>query len=151
MPRNDRIPIFLDIDGVLIRGVNGSIWNGTWEVAPHAAGFLDWAISSFDPIWLSARDKDGSGNGVISAFNTAIGGNDRLTTLARSIRSQAWERTKTTAFDFSRPFLWIDDCPRTEDLLALEMHGCIDQWIEVNTDLRPDDLLRAMHAVAARG
>ncbi len=147
---DSRLRIFLDIDGVFIRGADASTWNGTWEVAPHAEEFLKWVLEHHQPIWLTARDTDGSGGGVLAAFRSAIGGTARLIALASHIQSQAWRGAKTTAMDFSRPFLWLDDCPRTEDLLTLEAHGCVDQWIEVNTDLRPDDLLRVMCVVSSR-
>lgn len=141
--------LFLDIDGVLIRGADADVWNGTWEVAPHAEEFLEWVLEHYQPVWLTARDMDGSGGGIHAAFRSAVGGSDRLIALASRIRSQAWKVAKTTAMDFSRPFLWLDDCPRTIDLLTLEARGCVDQWIEVNTDLRPDDLLRVMHVLAS--
>ena len=68
------IVLYLDIDGVLLRGAGGSLWNGEWEVAPHAAAFLEWALENYQPFWLTARDIDGSGNGITAAFSRAKGG-----------------------------------------------------------------------------
>ncbi len=142
-----RFRLYLDIDGVVLRSTLPSAWNAGWQVAPLASEFLEWAISLHEPVWLTARDKLGTGEGIASALSSALGASDTLISLASKIPVQGWVGTKSNAFDFSADFLWLDDCPRSEDLIALENRGCVDRWIEVNTDIKPYDLTRAMSVV----
>ena len=145
-----RRKIYLDVDGVFLRSPNLGVWNGEWEVAPHAIEFLDWAVANHAPLWLTSRDMLGNGEGIAAAFTNVIGGGTKLLELASKIPSQAWESAKTTAIDFSDDFIWLDDCPRTDDLLTLEREGAVNCWIEVNTDLRPEDLLRVMQLIVEK-
>jgi hypothetical protein len=142
-----RMTLYLDIDGVFLRGTGPSVWNGSWEVAPHTAEFLEWALSHHNPVWLTARDRPGTGEGVSEAFANALGGSPSLSQLAARIPFRQWEGAKTTAMDFREDFLWLDDCPRPADLLRLEREGCVDRWIEVNTDTQPYALLYAFDRI----
>ena len=143
----ERFKLYLDIDGVVLRSTLPSAWNAGWQVAPLASEFLGWAISLHEPVWLTARDMIGTGEGIASALSSALGASDALITLASKIPVQGWVGTKSNAIDFSTDFLWLDDCPRSEDLITLEIQGCVGRWIEVNTDINPDDLARAMSVV----
>jgi hypothetical protein len=138
---------FIDIDGVLLRSVNGAVWNAGYELAPHTIEFLEWATSRFECHWLTARDRHGSHEGIILAFQDALGTSNLspdLLDLILAVKPQAWSGIKTSGIDLQSNFLWIDDNPSTSDLLALERAGCLDRWFEVNVDVNPDDLLRAM-------
>lgn len=145
-----RLVLYLDIDGVFLRGAKGALWNSNWEIAPHAATFLKWALKYHRPIWLTARDQDGNGKGVVAAFNNAAKGDFQISQIAASIPSRAWRGVKTNAIDFREDFLWLDDSPHSEDLITLERERCFQKWIEVNTDARPDDLLRVISNIEAK-
>jgi hypothetical protein len=136
--------LYLDLDGVMLQSVDGSVWNSTWRVAPYAAQFLKWALAYHSPMWLTSRDMDGSGEGIVTAFANAIGSTRPLMELAARVPSCQWSGAKTNAIELTSNYLWLDDSPRPEDLIALEREGCVSRWLEVNTDVRPDDLLRAM-------
>jgi hypothetical protein len=142
-----RFKLYLDIDGLVLRSALLRVWNSGWQVAPLASEFLEWAISFHEPVWLTARDKAGTGEGVVSALSGAMGVTDALIDLASKIPVQGWASTKTNAIDFGSDFLWLDDCPSSEDLIALENRGCVQRWIEINTDIKPSDLARAMRVV----
>jgi hypothetical protein len=145
-----RVTLYLDIDGVFLRATGPSVWNGSWEVAPHTVEFLEWALSHHSPVWLTARDKLGNGEGVSEAFANALGGCPDLSQLAARIPSRQWKGAKTTAMDFREDFLWLDDYPRPADLLRLEREGCVVRWIEVNTDTQPDALLSVIDLINVR-
>ncbi|WP_173984040.1 hypothetical protein [Magnetospirillum sp. SS-4] len=145
-----RVTLYLDIDGVFLRGVGPSVWNGSWEVAPHTVDFLEWALSQHCPVWLTARDRPGTGEGVTEAFASALGGSPILSELVARIPFRQWESAKTNAMDFREDFLWLDDCPRPADLLRLEREGCVDRWIEVNTETQPDALLYVIDLITVR-
>ncbi len=144
-----RIPlIYIDIDGVLIRYNDNIIWDSgcPGEIANDAVKFLTWASTFFRPIWLTARSKTGNIAPIIEALRVAFAPLELLD-IAKEIPVQSWTRTKTDGINFSESFFWVDDNPSSDDLLALERHGCRERWIEVNSDLNPDDLMLAMSKI----
>ncbi len=140
---------YLDIDGVLLRSTDGAVWDTNYyEIAPHAVEFLRWAVGRYDCRWLTARDRRGSHEGIILAFQQALGTSNLppdLLDLVLSITPQPWTGSKTSGIDLHQSdFIWVDDNPSTQDLLMLERAGCSGRWIEVNSDVNPHDLLRVM-------
>ena len=62
---------------------------------------------------------------------------------------------KPTRFDVLKTealggdFYWLDDSPLAVELADLRRRGMFDRWIEVNTRIRPDDLLFAIRELSA--
>lgn len=148
-----RRQLYLDIDGVLLRS-RSTQWpfNTGWEPAPHCQDFLAWAVATHDCHWLTTRDADGGHEGILRAFRLAMDAPNLpppLATLIRQVLPTRWNACKSSVLPFGSDFLWLDDNPSSIDLLQLDQHGCRDRWIEVNTDLFPEDLLRVMATLAA--
>ncbi|MDA8232381.1 MAG: hypothetical protein M0006_13675 [Magnetospirillum sp.] len=138
--------LFIDLDGVLLRSRSTRApFNTDWELAPYALDFMDWAVANHDCHWLTTRDANGSHEGILLAFRLAMAAPQLpaiVVSLIRAIRPTRWNANKSSVLPFGGDFLWLDDNPSTVDLLELERRGSQDRWLEVNTDVRPDDLLR---------
>jgi hypothetical protein len=149
------IQLYIDIDGVLVRSrFLRPPFDKSMEVAPYAFDFLVWAVSLYDCHWLSTRDADGSHDGILRAFKYALSVPvlpDPVIRLICAVRPTLWNACKSSALPFGTDFLWLDDNPSSLDLLELDRQGCRDRWIEVNTDVKPDDLLRARQVIESWG
>ncbi len=61
---------------------------------------------------------------------------------ARAIQSAPFSILKTEAM--TGDFYWIDSSPIAGEISDLCRRGALDRWIEINTRVRSDDLLRAI-------
>ncbi|WP_152426600.1 hypothetical protein [Paramagnetospirillum caucaseum] len=139
--------IFIDLDGVVFRNPNNNVWGGECEISPHALEFLQFSVLNFNCFWLTARDRSGNIKNIEAAFKMALKVEiipGELASLIQDIRPVYWSGTKTTAIDLESDFYWLDDNPHPDDLLRLESAGRLDRWVEVNTEVNFDDLLRVM-------
>ncbi len=139
--------IFIDLDGVVFRNPNNNVWGGECELSPHAFEFLQFLVMNFSCFWLTARDRAGDIKNIEASFRLALKVQTippDLAALIQAIQPQVWSGTKTSAIDLQSDFIWLDDNPHPDDLLRLERAGCLSRWVEVNTDVNSDDLLRVM-------
>lgn len=137
--------LYIDCDGVILRSGTNSVWNLSWSVAPGAFEFLTWATERFACFWLTARCRDGGIAVIEHAIRRALPAITLPPTwrdLIRAIPVAKWRSLKTDGIELRSNWWWIDDSPQPEALLHLEQHGALDRWIETNTDVDPDDLLR---------
>ena len=68
-PYGDRMNLYLDLDGVIIRAADSVVGI---ELAPRAVEFLRWATEFHRPYWLSTRDSHGQHAGILRAFRLAM-------------------------------------------------------------------------------
>lgn len=147
--RSHKINIYIEIDGVILRNPNNLSWRASWDVAPHAVEFLEWALSNHNPEWLTGRDMEGTGEGVTEALMKANGCSARLLRVASLIPSIFFYLQKTGFIDFSTPFIWIDRNPNPRDLRNLERKNCLDRCLVIDTNEHPNDLLYASAHIKA--
>jgi hypothetical protein len=63
--------IYIDVDGVCLRSASSSLTG--IELAPHCFAFLQWAVESHRPHWLTTRNAHGQHDGILRAFKLAMG------------------------------------------------------------------------------
>lgn len=148
----DRIILYLDIDGVLLRRTTNAGRGVSSQAADGLEEFLDWATARFDCVWLTTRDQDGGHAGVRKAFRDAMGPVrfDGLAPILDRVAPNVWQGAKASGIDFSRPFIWLDDSPDDQSLQELEQRGLADRWVAVCTDRKSCDLGRARQVLTRR-
>lgn len=127
------INIYLDIDGVLLANDR--------QPALHVKEFLKYVLDKYpdSTYWLTTHCQ-GDANRPIQD----IGGlfDDETVEIMRKIKPTTWldSPSKTSAIDFSQPFLWFDDDLFISERIELIEHGVLDNWIEVNLSKDPNQL-----------
>lgn len=108
--------IYLDVDGVLV--VRGR------QAARHADEFLRKVLTDYPETtyWLTSMC-----NGDTDLTVTYIGHlfEPDVAELMKRIKPTSWQTTKTSAIDFSKPFLWFDDNLFAADEAVLLEHGVL--------------------------
>ena len=96
MNPGERRNIYIDVDGVCLRSASSPLTG--IEPAPHCFAFLQWAVESHRPHWLTTRDAHGRHDEKLRAFKLAMGC-ARLPTeidaLVRSVEPTTWSGNKT--------------------------------------------------------
>jgi hypothetical protein len=130
----NRKRLYLDLDGVLL------VMLGR-EVAParYAEDFLDFSLANFEVYWLVTHSQ-GDARPVLDRLGPATPATLRRK-LAR-VRPARFhiEKTEVLAGDC----YWLGARPLLMELSHLRQRHQGDRWFEVNTYVRPDDLLRAL-------
>src|SRR6476619_3743319 len=71
MNPGERRNIYIDVDGVCLRSASSPLTG--IDPAPHCFAFLQWAVESHRPHWLTTRDAHGQHDGILRAFKLAMG------------------------------------------------------------------------------
>ena len=140
--------IYIDVDGVCLRSASSSLTG--IEPAPHCFAFLQWAVDSHRPHWLTTRDAHGQHDGILRAFKLAMGCAmlpNEIDGLVRSVEPTTWSGNKTFGIDLSSDFVWIDDAPLGFEIDALRSRGLLDRLIVIDTNKDDVGLLRAIDAI----
>ena len=126
--------IYLDVDGVLL-GDSG----GNTVLAHHASAFVEFILGRFDVYWLTTHCQ-GDAAAVLTYLSPHTPPD--LIRKLQLVRPTSFRVVKTEALDGD--FYWLEDSPLSIEVSDLQRRGLTERWIEVNTRLRPDDLLFAM-------
>lgn len=121
--------LYLDIDGVLIK--DGKPANGLQE-------FLVYATEHFDCYWLTTHCRSG-GNRVVEHLKNTLP--NELLSLTGKIKPKDWVTLKTEAIDFIQPFIWLDDYLMEAEKRVLEQNGCLENYIKIELQKTPNQLL----------
>ena len=141
--------IYIDVDGVCLRSAPSSF--AGIEPAPHCFAFLQWAVKTHRPHWLTTRDAHGQHDGILRAFKLAMGVATlpaAIVALVRSVEPTTWSGDKTSGIDLSSDFVWIDDAPLGFEVDALKSHNVLDRLVIVDSNKDDNALLRAIDAVS---
>jgi hypothetical protein len=111
------------------------------DVAParYAEEFIDFTLANFELYWL-----------VTHSQGTAQPELDRLDPCAPTALRRKLARVEPARFQIEKTealtgdFYWLGAKPLQIELRRLRQRNQQDRWIEVNTYVRPDDLLRAL-------
>lgn len=144
MTNKTKTKLYIDVDGVLVGTPN---YSNKVVIAQGAVEFLRFALEYFDCYWLTSHCSGRAGTvmSYLRSFN-----NSEVIDLAAQIRPTDFSNRKTEAIDLSSDFIWLDDSPSAGDLECLRKHDKMSCWIEVNTHIRADDLLRVKKLLAIR-
>ncbi len=146
-PERLRRNIYIDVDGVCLR--NATSLTGI-EPAPYVFDFLQWAVMSHRPHWLTTRDAHGQHDGILRAFRLAMGCPAlpaEIEALLKSIKPTAWQGSKVSGIDLGSDFVWIDDSPLMVEINALQGRNLLSRLIIIDTNKDDDGLLRAIDAI----
>ena len=125
--------IYLDIDGVLLANDK--------QPALHVKEFLEYILNKYpdSTYWLTTHCQ-GDANRPIQDIGHLF--DDETIELMRKIKPTTWldSPSKTSAIDFSQPFLWFDDDLFISERNELIEHDTLDNWIEVDLRKDPDQL-----------
>lgn len=123
--------IYIDIDGVLLAN--------DLQPALYAPEFLEFVLNKFPntTYWLTTHCQ-GDANVPIQHIGHLF--DTKTVKLMRKIKPTSWDTAKTSAIDFSRPFLWFDDDLFYEEKQILVEKGVLDNWIEVDLAKNPEQL-----------
>lgn len=121
--------IYLDIDGVLL--VNDK------HLANYAPEFIKYCLTKYpdSTYWLTTHCQ-GDANRPIQDVGHLF--DSETVALMKKIKPTTWlnSPSKTSAIDFTQPFLWFDDDLFISERNELIDHNALENWIEV--DLRKD-------------
>lgn len=126
--------IYLDIDGVLVTKDH--------KGAKFAHEFISYTLQHYpdSTYWLSTRcqgDASKTVAGIADLYN------DKTVELLHQIQPTTWldSPLKTSAIDFSQPFLWFDDYVFDADKKVLLENNALDNWIKVDLVKNPGQLM----------
>jgi hypothetical protein len=143
----DKIDLYLDLDGVILRRTGGTDPKGRteFEVAIHAFEFLAWCVENFRCYWLTSRSHDGGHEEIERAFRFAIPATSLPTDvrdLIQAITPAPWHGAKISGIDMSREFIWLDDNPDDVSLAKLQEENMAHRFVRISTDQSANDLQR---------
>lgn len=125
--------IYLDIDGVLLANDK--------QPALYVKEFLKYVLDQYpdSTYWLTTHCQ-GDANRPIQDIGHLF--DDETVDVMRKIKPTTWldSPSKTSAIDFSQPFLWFDDDLFISERNELLEHDALDNWIEVDLRKNPDQL-----------
>jgi hypothetical protein len=125
--------IYIDIDGVIVANDNNA--------ANYAAEFIEYVLTNYpdSTYWLTTHCQ-GDASRPIKDIGHLF--DERTIEYMKMIKPTTWlsSPNKTSAIDFSKPFLWFDDDCFYGEKQELLKHGKLDNWIEVNLQKNPDHL-----------
>lgn len=123
--------IYLDIDGVILANENNA--------ANYADEFIEYIVTNYSVTWATTH---------CMKFNadTAVGHIAHLfkpgtVEFLKKILPSQWSIAKTEMFDFTKPFLFIDDDCYPEEREALIKYNALDNWIEIDLFRNENQLL----------
>lgn len=122
--------LYLDIDGVLLD-------YATDGPAENAAIFIDFITSEFDCHWLTTHCQ---GDSTTAVEYLAEYFPPEVIAKLKVVKPTVWRTLKTEGIDFSKPFIWLDDCPFQAEIEMLDSKGASDSLFKVNLGNR-DELL----------
>ena len=122
--------LYLDIDGVLLD-------YATDTPAENATIFIDYIISEFDCYWLTTHCQ---GDTVTTIEYLAEYFPTEVIAKLNVVKPTVWKTLKTEGIDFSKPFIWLDDCPFRAEIETLDSKGASDSLFKVNLGNK-DELL----------
>jgi hypothetical protein len=125
--------LYLDVDGVIL-GKNN---DGDIVLIPDIEKILRYSKENFHCYWLTTHGRY-STEDVLSYL--APFSKDFNPSIFKHIDAVRWNSLKTEAFDFSRPFIWIDDQPLKAEIQVLKKHACFRNWLFVDTYRNINDL-----------
>lgn len=131
--------IYLDIDGVIVNN-NGSIANYANEFIQHV--LTEYPNSTY---WLTTHCQ-GDASRPIKDIGALF--DDNTIKLMKLIKPTNWVNSsnKTSAIDFSEPFIWFDDTLFYGEKQELLKHGVLDNWIKVDLLKDPNILLKFINS-----
>lgn len=125
--------IYLDIDGVLLANDR--------HPANYAKEFLKYVLTHYPDTtyWLTTHCQ-GDASRPIKNIGDLF--DDETVEIMKKIKPTTWldSPSKTSAIDFSQPFLWFDDDLFISERNELIEHNALDNWIEVDLRKDPDQL-----------
>lgn len=128
--------IYLDIDGVLLIDEK--------HAAPHANELIQVILKEFpdSTYWLTTHNWKGENRTkeVLSPYLKS-----ETVSLLDKIKPTQWNEMKTEGIDFSQRFLWLDDDIWPEELEELEKHEATENFILIDLQKDPDQLLNVAH------
>ena len=119
--------IYLDIDGVLLAN--------DLQAANYVHEFLERVTSGENDVYWLTTHCQGDASTAVKRLAKVL--EPRTIELLKNIQPTSWETSKTSAIDFSKPFLWFDDDLFDEEKEELLINKCFENWIEV--DLAKND------------
>lgn len=126
------IPLYLDIDGVLLTLKQT-------RAADYAIEFIEFVTGSFDCYWLSTHCKGDARNAI--RYLTPYF-DEQILQLLSQVKPTNWDTLKTEAIDFSHDFIWLEDYPFNAEKEVLKKHGRLQNLILV--DLHNRDELKTI-------
>jgi ADP-ribosyl-[dinitrogen reductase] hydrolase len=125
--------IYLDIDGVLLANDK--------HPANYVHDFLKYILTNYPDTtyWLTTHCQ-GDANRPIQDVGHLF--NTETVELMKKIQPTTWlhSPSKTSAIDFTKPFLWFDDDLFISERNELIEHSALDNWIEVDLKKDPNQL-----------
>lgn len=132
--------VYLDIDGVLI-GYDDD------KAANYADEFIKYVLTSFpdSTYWLTTHCQGDASRPVKYLENLF---DDETVKLLKMIKPTTWvdSPNKTSAIDFTKPFLWFDDNLFYGEKQDLLQNDLFDNYIEVNLRKDPNQLHKFLHS-----
>ena len=124
----DKMKIYLDIDGVLLKK--------NLTMPEYGVEFIQFLITNFDCYWLTTHCRGGHNKAVdyLSKYYPAS-----TVEKLRMIKQTDWTDLKTEAMDLHSHFIWLEDFPFESEKLVLRKHNKIDALITINLN-RKDEL-----------
>lgn len=105
--------------------------------AENATLFIDFIISEFDCHWLTTHCQ---GDSATAVEYLAEYFPPEVIAKLKVVKPTVWRTLKTEGIDFSKPFIWLDDCPFQAEIKMLDSKGASDSLFKVNLGNR-DELL----------
>ncbi len=121
--------LYLDIDGVLVRG--GQATEGMVE-------FLQYVTEHFDCYWLTTHCH-GDAKPVFLYLVSRVP--KEALSYIEQFKPTTWGGWKTEAIDFSAPFYWLDDNLFEPERQALVEHNALTSFIHIDLNKNPNQLL----------
>lgn len=139
--RKSDMKIYIDIDGTLIHEELGP------NFGKPAAGLADFirALRPYDTYWLTTHCMEGDPSRAGAIVKAVVP--EELHADIDRIKPAVWETHKAEAIDFDSDFLWFENDPFPEDLIALTEHNAAHSLISVNLRNNPDHLIKLTHDV----
>ncbi len=131
--------LYLDIDGVLLDYKADA-------PAEHAVEFIDYILEEFDCYWLTTHCQGDTAK--VKEYLSEYFPEDIVRRLA-AVKPTTWKSLKTEGIDFTTPFVWVDDYPFLEEMLALELNGAGESLYRVFLE-NEDELLNVIEFLKLR-
>ncbi len=123
--------IYLDIDLVILANEKNA--------ANGADDFLQYLIANYPVTWATTHVMHNDPETAISRLKDLL--KPETVALLPQIRGASWSVAKTELFDFSKPFLFIDDDLYDDEREVLIQHNCLANWIEIDLSKNENQLL----------
>ncbi len=125
--------IYLDIDGVIVANDNNA--------SNYASEFIEYVLTNYPDTtyWLTTHCQ-GDASRPIQDIGHLF--DEKTIEYLKMIKPTTWldSPNKTSAIDFTKPFLWFDDDCFIGEKQELLQHNKLDNWIEVDLAKNPDKL-----------